>query len=131
MAERTTPMRYETRTLYLVATRPERHNTWLGDVVLSEMRSTRCHCGLTDVRDDSPQNPVCNENLSARRAEMLRARGLEVVSAYKSRRASAHMSLRQLQRESRQSFRPYPEVGDAELDDGAQLAYTTRERRRL
>ena len=46
-----------------------------------------------------------DENLSPRLAEMLRARGLEVVSAY--------------------------EVGNAELDDRAQLAYTTREGRAI
>ena len=46
-----------------------------------------------------------DENLSPRLAEMLRARGLEVVSAY--------------------------EVGNAELDDRAQLAYATREGRAI
>ena len=46
-----------------------------------------------------------DENLSPRLAEMLRARGLEVVSAY--------------------------EVGNAELDDRAQFAYTTREERAI
>ena len=46
-----------------------------------------------------------DENLSPRLAEMLRARGLEVVSAY--------------------------EVGNAELDDRAQLTYATREGRAI